>query len=129
MADERPGYSINADSGNIVIEHTGELTVRMAEGSRREAAKLATATQLSGILVDVSQAIPSLGTVDIFELCVSHGSVMPSHAVLAIVLRPDQFSAEDIHFTEAVSLNRGIALRTFTDRGAAQQWLSARRGP
>jgi hypothetical protein len=129
MTDEPAGYTINVDSNNIVIRHTGELTVRMLEGSHREAARLATATQLAGFLFDVSRAAPSLSTIEIFELCISHGSVLPSDAAVAVFFRPDQFCAEDVHLGETVSLNRGTELRSFTDLEAAEQWLSVRRRP
>jgi hypothetical protein len=125
MADEQPSYTIKAESENIVVRHTGKLTMQVLKSSRREATRLATATHLARFLYDVTGAVPSLETVDVFELCVSNGSVLPSDAAVAVVFRPDQFSVEDVRFGEIVSLNRGTRLRTFTDHKAAEQWLSA----
>jgi hypothetical protein len=123
------GYTINVEAENIVVQHTGKLTMQLLESSRREAAELATTAHVAGFLYDVSQTAPSLNTVEIFELCVSNGSVLPSDAPIAVVFRPDQFSVEDVRFGESVSLNRGTFLKSFTDLAAAQQWLSVQRGP
>jgi len=129
MADEPAGYSINVESGNIVVQHTGRLTAQAIEASRREVAELAAERHLSGILLDLSPATSSLPFIDIFELGSGQGSVLPPSVVVAVVYRPDQFSAEDIDFAEDISLNRGIQMRAFTDSETAQQWLLDHRRP
>jgi hypothetical protein len=125
MTHDLTGYTINIDSDHILVRHMGDLTVRAIEASRREAAGLATARHLKHFLVDVSQSISSLVTSEIFEVCAGHPSVLPCGATIAIVIRPGQFSADDAHFAETVSWNRGITLRTFLDCRAARCWLSA----
>jgi hypothetical protein len=124
MDEPEPGYSISVESDHIFVQHTGELTVPELEASRREAARLAAERRLSLILADISRATPSwLTTSEVFHLCASHHDVLPTGATIAIVYRPDQGSDRVAQFAEAVSLRRGVRLRSFTDLKAAERWL------
>ena len=122
------GYTIDVESDIIVARHTGELTVREIEASRRVVAHLATERHLRRILLDLSKAADSLATGDIFKLCGSQHLVLPHGAIVAVVYRPGQFPTEDARFAETVSLNRGVTLKPFTDSDAARLWLSEKAG-
>jgi hypothetical protein len=127
MDERAPGYTISVESDHVLVRHTGELRIPVLEASRREAARLASERRLSQILADVSQATPSwLTTSEVFHLCASHREVLPTGAAVAIVYRPDQASDRVAQFAEAVSHRRGVRLKSFTDVGAAQRWLSER---
>jgi hypothetical protein len=123
--DDEPGYTLCVESGRMVVRHTGRLTVQAIEASRRAVAELAAERRLAHILLDLSGATSGLAPAEIFELCASQGFVLPPCATVAVVHRPDQFSAEDGGFAETVSLNRGVRLRAFTSLEAAQRWLGA----
>jgi hypothetical protein len=125
MEETAPGYSISVESNHVLVRHTGELRVPVLEASRREAAQLARERHLFLILADVSEATPGwLTTSEVFRLCASHHEVLPAGAAVAIVYRPDQASDRVAQFAEAVSHRRGVRLKSFTDVGAAQRWLS-----
>ncbi len=127
MEKTAPGYTISVESDHVLVRHTGELKVPELEASRREAARLANERRLSLILADITEATPSwLTTSEVFRLCSSHHDVLPAGAAVAIVYRPDQASDRVAQFAEAVSLRRGVRLKSFTDVGAAQRWLSQR---
>ncbi len=121
---DRAGYTVNVESGCIVVRHTGEITVKALKASRREAAALSTARDLKRLLMDISQATWALTTVDIFDLCVAQVEVLPQGIAVAVVIRPGQISSEDVQFGETTSLNRGVTLRAFVDLEAARRWLS-----
>ena len=123
------GYTVDCDDDLILVRHTGGFALEEIEASRREAAELAAKTALTRILVDCSAVTSPMATADIFGICASHHLVLPPGVAVAIVYAPAMVAAEDAHFAETVSANRGVALRSFTEPGSARKWLARSSWP
>lgn len=117
-------YELGIDAGNdcIVVTHRGEIS--LAESRAAQAAVLALAVErgVSRVLIDVTGITNDFSAVEIFV--VSSGLERPELPRLrgALLARSDQ--EPKARLLETVASNRGLDIRSFTERAEALAWLS-----
>jgi hypothetical protein len=108
--------------GNFVrLTLWGVLTRTDHEEFRAKARSALAETGWAKVLIDTTGADPEMSLTDDFKFTSGHQSQLPPNLRTAIVHRADETAR--YRFIENVAINRGVNIRTFTDKTEALAWL------
>lgn len=114
-------FQLIADTGYVLVNQTGEITVAEIDQARPRILELATAGGAMKILVDVRGTTNKLSTIEYFSITERTAKADLPRPRAAFVCRPDQFG--DVSFIETVAVNRGLPLKVFLSQEEALHWL------
>ena len=112
---------VNTEEGYIQVEHFGETDLDENIQVGEKALQVAISNQIMNILVDVSGLTGAVSIIDLFNSTKHHAETSKIKPFTAIFGRQDQ--KRELDFLETVGVNRGMPIKTFTDRNTALKWL------
>jgi hypothetical protein len=118
-------YTIKADEkeGVIYLTIRDTITLEMAIESRQELAQLLQKTGIKKVLVDQLDGITDATVTDIYEFHSSHKDVFTDPVRIAMILSTEKEKFDNLKFAENVAINRGMAMRVFTEINDGLKWL------
>jgi hypothetical protein len=112
---------VDRKHGWVTITHRGAADTMEMKAAQAKALALLLEKKLRRVLLDVSGTSVDPSLTSLFDAASNVGTNPASTAIAALLVRADQ--AENARFVETVATNRGVSMRTFTDRDAAMKWL------
>lgn len=112
---------VNTEEDYILVEHFGETDLDENIQVGEKALQVAIKNQIMNILVDVTGITGTVSIIDLFTSTKHHAETAKVRPSTAIYGRQDQ--KRELEFLETVGVNRGMPIKTFSDRNAALKWL------
>jgi hypothetical protein len=111
------------DLKNIEIHYEGTLTPDELLAAVHATIALAKERQTRLILTNLTKMEGGLSIVDLYDLADLLVALNLGHFKEAVLYSRLSASRQDVAFWETVCINRGLAVRVFTDRQEALEWL------
>jgi hypothetical protein len=111
---------VNEELGIIEIESHGVVSKDDIAASFEKLREILREKDIHKILVDTTKQEMMPTTGEIYELF----SSFPPEFKMALLIDETQATANDVSLVEAVTVNRAIATRLFSDRDEAIAWLT-----
>ena len=109
------------DSKYIILELTGEVTMKDHESGRADANLALSATGWSRLLVDATRIDANMSVTDDYKFTSEHPLNHPQVVRIAVLHRHEEY--DRFRFIENIARNRGVNLKLFNDRVVALKWL------
>ncbi|HEY7840672.1 MAG TPA: hypothetical protein VIC61_03815 [Gammaproteobacteria bacterium] len=119
-------YEVGVDSANacIVVAHKGRISLAESRAAQAEALAVVVERNLPRVLIDVTGVTNDLSIIEMFIVSSEIDRPELPRPRGALLVRADQQPRGK--FLETIADNRGLEIRSFTDRAEALAWLSAR---
>jgi hypothetical protein len=113
-------FHINFELGLIEIVSFGIVSSQTISNSIKKAEEVFKLHGIKNLLVDTTEQDIMAGVLIIYRIF----STFPKQLNLALYVKKNQVTEEDIIFGETVAVNRGINMKVFYSKEDAAKWLN-----